>query len=149
MTRGIWRRIHSAAEADPERYSPSTSPNRSHSFAYAIAGCAYMLRYQKNTRILLAATAIVIPAAIPLGIDAQQWAILILTIGNVWVAEFINGAIEAAVNLSVSELHPMAKAAKDVAAAAVLITAFVAVFIGFLILGPPLLGWLNAIVAIS
>lgn len=101
-----------------------------------------MLRHQKNTRILLAATAIVIPFAIALGIDAEQWAILVLTVGSVWVAEFINAAIEAAVNASVSELHPMAKAAKDVAAAAVLITVIVAVIIGLLILGQPLFDWL-------
>ncbi len=108
-----------------------------------------MLRHQKNTRILLAATATIIPAAIGLGIDAQQWAILILTIGSVWVTEFINAAIEAAVNVSISEIHPMAKVAKDVAAAAVLITVIVAIFIGLLILGPPLLDWLKSIAPLS
>lgn len=108
-----------------------------------------MLRYQKNTRILLAATAIVIPAALALGIDAQQWAILILTMGSVWVTEFINAAIEATVNVSVSEIHPMAKAAKDVAAAAVLITVFVAVVIGLLILGPPLFDLLKTSAGLS
>ena len=144
MTRSIRRRSHSASATDPNRYSPTTSPNRIRSLAFAIAGCAYMLRHQKNTRILLAATAIVIPAALALGIDLQQWAILILTIGSVWVTEFINAAIEAAVNLSASDIHPMAKVAKDVAAAAVLITVIVALLIGLLILGPPLYGWLSA-----
>jgi len=148
MTRSAGRRSQRAA-ADPKRYSPTTSPNRIGSFAFAAAGCAYMLRYQKNTRILLAATAIVVPAAIALGIDAQQWAILILTIASVWVTEFINAAIEAAVNVSISEIHPMAKVAKDVAAAAVLITVFVAIFIGLLILGPPLLDWLKTIAPLS
>ncbi len=142
MSRNVWPRTHSEA-ADPNRYSPTTSPDRRRSFAFAIAGCAYMLRHQKNTRILLAATSIVIPAAIALGIDAQQWAILILTMGSVWVTEFINAAIEAAVNISVSEIHPMAKVAKDVAAAAVLITVIVAIIIGLLILGPPLFDWLK------
>ena len=142
MTRSIWRQTHSEA-ADPKRYSPITSPNRRRSLAFAIAGCVYMLRHQKNTRILLAATVIVIPAAIALGIDLQQWSILILAIGSVWATEFINAAIEAAVNVSVSEFHPMAKAAKDVAAAAVLIMAIVAGIIGLLILGPPLFDWLK------
>lgn len=148
MTRSIWRRSQSAA-ADPTRYSPTTSPNRIRSFAFAIAGCAYMLRHQKNTRILLAATIVVIPLAFALGIDAQQWAILTLTMGSVWVTEFINAAIEAAVNVSVSEIHPMAKVAKDVAAAAVLITVIVAIFIGLLILGPPLLDWLKIYAGLS
>ena len=108
-----------------------------------------MLRHQKNTRILLVATAIIIPLAAAFGIDTLEWAILILTIGSVWVTEFINAAIEAAVNVSVSEIHPMAKVAKDVAAAAVLITVAVAILIGLLIFGPPLFDWLKTITAPS
>lgn len=148
MTRSAWRRAHNAA-ANPNQYSPTTSPNRFHSLGFAVAGCAYMLRHQKNTRILLVATAIVIPLATALGVDALQWAILILTIGSVWVTEFINAAIEAAVNISVTEIHPMAKVAKDVAAAAVLITVIVAILIGLLILGPPLFDWLKTVSAPS
>lgn len=142
MARVRRRRTHSEA-ADPNRYSPTTSANRIRSLEFAIAGFAYMLRHQKNARILLAATAIVIPAAVALGINVQQWAILILTIGSVWVTEFINAAIEAAVNLSVSDIHPMAKVAKDVAAAAVLITVIVAIIVGLLIFGPPLFDWMQ------
>ena len=144
MTRPIRRQTRKRAQIDPERYSPTTSPDRVTSFMYAVDGCAYMLRHQKNTRILLAATVIVAPLAFWLGIAMDRWAILVLTIGSVWVTEFINAAIEATVNLSTSEIHPMAKVAKDVAAAAVLITVFVAVLIGFLILGPPLVERLQA-----
>lgn len=134
---------------DPARYSATTSADRIASFRYAAAGCAYMLRHQKNTRIILAATLIVIPFAAWLGIKTDQWAILTLTVGGVWVAEFFNAAIEAVVNLSTSEIHPMARVAKDVAAAAVLITALVAVLIGLLLFGPPLLKQLNTIAATS
>ncbi len=144
MVRQTGREKRNKRPVDPARYSPRLSANRSASFRYAVAGCAYMLRYQKNTRILLAATLVVVPLAFWLGINADQWAILILAIGSVWVAEFINAAIEAAVNLSVSDIHPMAKAAKDVAAAAVLITVLVAILIGLLLLGPPFLDWLRA-----
>ena len=127
---------------DPARYSAATSPDRIASFRFALAGCKYMLRHQKNTRIILAATLIVIPFALWLGISTDQWAILIVTIGGVWVAEFFNAALEAVVNLSTSEIHPMARVAKDVAAAAVLITALVAVLIGLLLFGPLLLNQL-------
>lgn len=143
------RRRSLSAAADPNRYSATTSANRIRSLGFAIAGCVYMLRHQKNARIMLAATAVVIPLATALGIDTLQWAILILTIGSVWVTEFINAAIEAAVNVSVSESHPMAKVAKDVAAAAVLITVIVAILIGLLIFGPPLFDWLQTINAHS
>ncbi|MDE2774870.1 MAG: diacylglycerol kinase family protein [Chloroflexota bacterium] len=132
---------------DPARYSAATSPDRIASFRFAVAGCKYMLRHQKNVRIILAATLIVCAFAFWLGITKEQWAILILSIGGVWVAEFFNAAIEAVVNLSTSQIHPMARVAKDVAAAAVLITALLAVLIGLLLFGAPLLSQLNAIAA--
>lgn len=138
MTRRGARQPLYTASIDPECHSPVTSANRAASLMHALAGCRYMLRFQKNTRIMLAATLLVAPLAFWLGMGARQWAILILAIGQVWLAEFINGAIEAAVNISAPELHPMAKAAKDVAAAAVLIAVAVAVMIGLLLLGPPL-----------
>jgi diacylglycerol kinase len=56
----------------------------------------------------------------------------------VWMAEFMNTALEALVDLASPDYHPLAKVAKDVAAAAVLVGALGAVLIGLLILGPPL-----------
>ena len=56
----------------------------------------------------------------------------------VWMAEFMNTALEAIVDMIMPEKHPLAKVAKDVTAAAVLIGACAAVLVGFLILGPPL-----------
>jgi diacylglycerol kinase len=73
-----------------------------------------------------------------LHITRQEWAILILTIMAVWMAEFMNTALEAVVDIVMPDLHPLAKVAKDIAAAAVLVGAIGAVLIGLLILGPPL-----------
>jgi diacylglycerol kinase len=56
----------------------------------------------------------------------------------VWMAEFMNTALEAVVDMAMPGLHPLAKVAKDIAAAAVLVGAIGAVLIGLLILGPPL-----------
>ena len=67
-----------------------------------------------------------------------QKGIIILTIAIVWMAEFINTALEAIVDMTMPEKNQLAKVAKDVSAAAVLIGACAAVLIGFLILGPPL-----------
>ena len=144
MVKRVQAPMKRGTKRDPARYSPIASASRRRSFAYAVAGCAYMLRYQKNSRVMLLATLGVIALSFWLGLNADHWAILILAMGIVWLAEFINGAIEAAVNLSVSEVHPMARVAKDVAAGAVLIAAVVAVLIGLLILGPPLLDLLGA-----
>ena len=127
------------ARIKPDEHSPVTSPNRIRSLGYAIAGCLYMLRRQKNVRILALASIAVLLLGLWLGISALEWAALVLTVAIVWMAEFINAAIEAAVNLASPDLHPMAKVAKDVAAAAVLLGVLASVIVGGLILGPPLL----------
>jgi diacylglycerol kinase (ATP) len=123
---------------DPDEYSPITSPNRIKSLGYALAGWLYMLRRQKNTRLQAVASLAVFVFALWLQIDALRWAILILTITMVWMAEFMNAAVEAAINLASMELHPMAKVGKDVASAAVLLGVVASIVIGLLILGPPL-----------
>jgi diacylglycerol kinase len=65
--------------------------------------------------------------------------VLILTIGFVWSAEFLNTALEAVVDLSTPNQHPLARVGKDVGAAAVLIAALSSIIIGGLVLGPPLI----------
>jgi len=57
----------------------------------------------------------------------------------VWTAEFLNTALEIVVDLASPELHPLARAGKDVGAAAVLIAATSAVVIGIILLGLPLI----------
>lgn len=123
----------------PEEFAYKTSPNRLKSLSYALAGWIYMLRRQKNTRIQAFASVFAFGLAAWLGIEPISWAILILTITIVWMAEFINAAVEAAIDLSTSEFHPMAKVGKDVASAAVLLGVVASVLIGAIILLPPLL----------
>jgi len=132
------------ARINPDEYSPITSTNRLNSLSYALAGWLYMLVRQKNTRIQAVASIAVFIFALWLGLDPISWAVLILTITIVWMAEFLNAAVEAAINLASADLHPMAKVGKDVASAAVLLGAVASILIGLLILGPPLiekLGW--------
>lgn len=124
---------------DPDDYSPITSRNRVVSLGYALAGWLYMLRRQKNTRIQAVASMLVLILAVWLRVDTLSLAIIVLAITMVWMAEFVNAAVEAAVNLAAPDLHPMAKVGKDVASAAVLLGVVASVIIGILILGPPLL----------
>ncbi len=123
---------------DPAHYSPIVSGSRAESFRYALSGWAYMLRYQKNTRIQAAATLLVIAFGLWLGLAPLEWAVVALVIGLVWLTEFINAAIEAAVNVISPDLHPMAKVSKDVAAGATLFAVILSVIVGLLVLGPPL-----------
>lgn len=132
------------ARINPDEYSPITSRNRVVSLGYALAGWLYMLRRQRNTWLQAVASVAVVALGLWLGIDALRWAILILTITMVWMAEFMNAAVEAAINLASAERHPMAQVGKDVASAAVLLGVVASVLVGLLILGPPLidkLGW--------
>ncbi|MFN8375138.1 MAG: diacylglycerol kinase family protein [Anaerolineae bacterium] len=126
-------------QIDPDEYSHITSPNRLASFSYALAGWLYMLRRQKNTRIQAVASIAIMAFALWLQIDAVRWAILILTITIVWMAEFMNAAVEAVINMVSPDYHPMAKVGKDVAAATVLLCVVASIFVGLLILGPALL----------
>ena len=128
---------------DPNHYSPIVSTSRWASFRYALAGWLYMLRHQKNTRIQAVATLLVLVLGLWLQITPGEWAVIVLTVTMVWMAEFINAAIEAAVNLASPDLHPMARVGKDVAAAAVLLGATSSLLVGILILGPPLLARLQ------
>lgn len=117
--------------------------SRIHSFGHAFAGMGYVLKTQKNAHIHSVATILVVLMALWLGIQAIPFAVLILTIGTVWTAEFINTSLEAVVDLASPERHPLAKVGKDVGAAAVLIAAFSSVIIGIIIMGPALLSKLG------
>jgi undecaprenol kinase/diacylglycerol kinase (ATP) len=140
----VYDALTSTMRIDPNSYSALTnSPNRVQSLGYALAGWLYMLRHQKNTRIMSLASVVVFIVALWLQIDFVGWAVLVVAITGVWMAEFLNAAVEAVVNLASPEFHPMAKVAKDVAAAAVLLGAVASVLIGLLILGPPLLAKLG------
>jgi diacylglycerol kinase len=123
---------------EPTPPRPHRAASRLASFRHAFAGWAGVLRTQPNARLHAAATAAVIALAAWLRLGRTEWAVLALTVGLVWVAECANTAVEAVVDLASPGLHPLARAAKDGAAAAVLVAAVVAVAVGLLLLGPPL-----------
>lgn len=139
----VYEELTSTARIDPDQYAAQTSPSRLASLGYALAGWIYMLRRQKNTRLMSVASIVVLLLALWLALPPLELAILILTITIVWLTEFLNAGIEAAVDLASPQVHPMAKVGKDVAAAAVLLGVVASVLIGLLLLGPPLLARLG------
>lgn len=108
------------------------------SFKYAFDGLNYVLRTQHNAWIHAFFSIGVLLLGLWLGLSRQDWALLVIAMVMVWLAEFINTALEAVVDLTMPTPHPLAKVAKDVSAAAVLIAAGGSIIIGLLILGPPL-----------
>lgn len=112
--------------------------SRIKSFHYAFSGWWYVLCTQHNAWIHALISLVVFSLGFWLQISRQEWAIILLTVMAVWMAEFMNTALEAVVDMASPNFHPLAKVAKDVAAAGVLVGAAGAVLIGLLILGPPL-----------
>jgi undecaprenol kinase len=110
------------------------------SFGFALEGVSYLIRTQRSAQIEIAIGVVVLALAAWLGIAALEWAVLIVTMALVLALEALNTSIELAVTLASPERHPLAKAAKDVAAAMVLIAAIASVVVGVVILGPRLIG---------
>lgn len=115
------------------------SPNLLASFRFALEGIAYTFRTQRNFKIHCAVTLAVVVVGLWVGLGTDQWAILAVTVALVFMAELVNTALEAIVDHVAPEFHALAKVAKDCAAGAVFLTAFFAVFVGLLVLGPRLL----------
>lgn len=113
--------------------------SRAKSFQYAYEGWWYVIRTQHNAWIHAVISLIVLGLGLWLTLSARDWAVIILAMMAVWMAEFMNTALEALVDMATEEFHPLAKIAKDVAAAGVLVGAVGAVLVGLLIMGPPLL----------
>jgi diacylglycerol kinase len=113
--------------------------SRARSFRFAFAGWWHVIHTQRNAWIHALASVLALVLAAWLGLSPRDWAILLLTIALVWTAEFINTAIEAIVDLVSPTVHPLAKVGKDVGAAAVLIAALTSILVGILLMGPPLI----------
>lgn len=120
---------------DPSKPS-RRAVSRLASFRHAFAGWWYVLRTQHNAWIHAVASVAILAIALWVQLARLEWAILVLTVAVVWVAEFVNTAVEALVDLLSPDIHPLAKIAKDIAAASVLIAALAAVVVGLLVLGP-------------
>lgn len=112
--------------------------SRARSFKYAFRGLWYVIHTQRNAWIHALVSIAVILVGLWLQLVPHDWAVIILAIAMVWTAEFLNTALEAVVDMASPQVHPLARVGKDVGAAAVLIAAILSVFIGLLILGPPL-----------
>lgn len=132
-------RLTGTARINPRDYALKTSPGRLASLGYSLAGWLYMLRWQKNTRLMSVASVGVILLSLWLGIGRLEWALIIIAITIVWLTEFLNAGIEAAIDVAAPDYHPMAQVGKDVASAAVLLGVIASVLVGLLVLGPLLL----------
>ncbi len=137
------QKIHSRS---PSRKSTARSnswqiaKNLPASFRYAFQGITYSFGSQRNFRIHLAIGAIAFGLATLLELDRYGLALVVMTVATVLILELVNTSIEAMVDLAVGlEFHPLAKTAKDCAAAAVFVASISSLGIAFLLFYKPLL----------
>lgn len=108
-------------------------PSLLESFNYAFQGVIHVVRTQRNMRIHLLVATLVLVAALVSDVSRLELIALLIAISFVLIAEMVNSAIEAAVDIASTSFDPMAKLAKDVAAGAVLIAAINAIAVGYLV----------------
>lgn len=96
----------------------------------ALNGVAHAWRTQTNLRIQAMLGILALAVCAVLHVPALGFAILALTIAVVLALEIMNTALEVLVDLASPQLHPMARAAKDSAAGAVLIASAGSVAVG-------------------
>lgn len=108
--------------------------NLAASFRFALRGVVFALKSERNLRIHFAAAALAFWFARYFSLSPVEWSVLVATIGLVIVCELINTAIEASIDLTSPSYSHLAKTAKDVAAAAVLVSAGASVVVGWLLL---------------
>ncbi|MCD6346682.1 MAG: diacylglycerol kinase family protein [Bacteroidales bacterium] len=114
--------------------------DRLKSFKYAFMGLIHLFKYEHNSWIHLAVMLLVLIIGCIVDLSTTEWIFVVFAFGIVFTAELFNTAIERLTDLNSPDVHPLAKQAKDLAAAAVLIAAITAVVIGLIIFIPKIFG---------
>ena len=108
--------------SDESSYKSSSGLKRIWSAAgYSVSGLRAAFHHEAAFRQELAIAAVLLVIAVVLPATLTQTALLVLAIVIVLLAELMNSAVEAAVDHTSTDLHPLAKRAKDVGSAAVLV----------------------------
>ena len=107
------------------------------SFRAAGRGVLDTINHERNMRFHLIAAVFVLYFSRYYELTRAEKSVLILVISLVIGLEFLNTAVETTVDLCCPQLHPLAKRAKDAAAAGVLAAAIGSVFIGIHIFWRP------------
>jgi diacylglycerol kinase len=116
---------------------------RAQSFRHAGRGLLLLCLTQWNFRVHLAAGTGAICLGCYFRLAAIEWLFLITAIALVLCTEALNTALERTVDLLEPKLHPLARDAKDLGAAAVLIASLVALIVGLIIFTPRLFGFFS------
>lgn len=106
------------------------------SFVYAFKGLVHAFKTQLNFKIHCLGAVLTITLGVYVNLSLTEWIGIAIAIGLVMIVELINTAIEILVDLVSPQKQPKAGTIKDLAAAAVLVSAMVALTIGLFIFIP-------------
>ncbi len=106
------------------------------SFQYALEGIKTMLTEEPNAKIHSLITLVVVFAGLFFQISRWEWVAVVLCTGWVFSMELVNTSIERMANFVSPQFHEAIKRIKDLAAAAVLMSAIGSVITGFIIFLP-------------
>ena len=123
------------------------APSLLESFNFAFEGVIHVLRTQRNLRIHFAVAAIVLIAAVAVGVGRIELIALLIAISFVLIAEMLNTALEAGIDVATTSFDPLAKLAKDIAAGAVLIATVNAVAVGYLVFSDKIVNHSSRLIA--
>lgn len=106
------------------------------SFYHALCGIKEVFHHERNFKIHIFITSLVIISGIILKISIIEWLICLILFGIVLSLELINTAIETTVDICMPNKNEKAKIAKDTAAGGVLIGAIISSIVGLIIFLP-------------
>ena len=109
------------------------------SFSYAFNGIKTACKTEQNFVVDLILGVIAITLGFVLKLSTFEFIIVLLVIGLAITVELINTAIEYTVDMAMPEIHPLAKAAKDLASGAVFIIDLIILIIGIIIYLPKII----------
>lgn len=106
------------------------------SFLFALNGLRLCLINEKNFRIQVTISLLVILAAIIFSISALEWTIILICVAMVLGFEIVNSTIEKLCDFVSPSIHPAIKKIKDMSAGAVFLSAIISFVIGCIIFFP-------------
>ncbi len=117
-----------------DRHKPTGFTRLLRAFGYSFQGFRHTWREEAAFRQEVALSLLVIPAGLYLGRSGVERAILVSPMLMILVIEILNSAVEAVVDRSGTDRHPLAGMAKDMGSAAVMLSFALLGTVWFLIL---------------
>jgi diacylglycerol kinase (ATP) len=105
-----------------DRIKPTGFTRLLRAFGYSFQGFRYTWQEEAAFRQEVALSLLVIPAGLYLGQSGVERALLVSPMLLILVVELLNSAVEAVVDRSGTERHPLAGMAKDMGSAAVMLS---------------------------